>query len=114
MYAKPMLELEIAPAELAREMAADPEGILLLDVREPWEWRIAHIVGSKPIPMNEIPARAFEELDPEARLVAVCHAGVRSMKVAAWLRNQGFEKAQSLRGGIDAWSCQVDSCLPRY
>jgi rhodanese-related sulfurtransferase len=44
----------------------------------------------------------------------VCHAGVRSLNVAVWLRNQGFEKVQSLSGGIDGWSLEVDPAVPRY
>jgi rhodanese-related sulfurtransferase len=61
-----------------------------------------------------VPSRAHQELDPEERLLLVCHHGVRSMNVAAWLRNQGFENAQSLRGGIDAWSLEVDPSVSRY
>ena len=57
---------------------------------------------------------AHKELDVEERLVVVCHHGVRSMNVTAWLRRQGFEKAQSLRGGIDAWSVEVDPKVARY
>ncbi len=82
--------------------------MVLLDVREPWEHATAHIEGSVLIPMGEIPARAFQELDPEAHIVTICHHGVRSMNVAVWLRNQGFEQTQSLRGGIDAWSAEAD------
>jgi rhodanese-related sulfurtransferase len=53
-------------------------------------------------------------LDPEAHIVTICHAGVRSLNVALWLRNQGFEKVQSLSGGIDSWSREVDPTVPRY
>lgn len=66
------------------------------------------------MPMGEVPSRAHQELDPDERLVVVCHMGVRSMNVTVWLRNQGFEQAQSLRGGIDAWSTEVDAGVPRY
>ena len=59
-------------------------------------------------------ARAFQELDPEAHIITVCHSGVRSLNVALWLRNQGFEKVQSLSGGIDSWSREVDPKVPRY
>jgi rhodanese-related sulfurtransferase len=83
-------------------------------VREPWEFATAHIEGSVPIPMGEVPSRAHQELDPEEPLVVVCHHGVRSMNVTVWLRNQGFENAQSLRGGIDAWSVEVDPKVARY
>jgi rhodanese-related sulfurtransferase len=53
-------------------------------------------------------------IDPEERLVVMCHHGMRSMNVTVWLRNQGFEQVQSLRGGIDAWSAEVDPAVPRY
>jgi len=62
----------------------------------------------------QAPSRAHQELDPEDHIVVVCHHGVRSMNVTAWLRQQGFEKAQSMRGGIDAWSRRVDGTLPTY
>jgi rhodanese-related sulfurtransferase len=70
--------------------------------------------GAKLIPMGDIPARAHQELDPEDHIVVVCHHGVRSMNVTAWLRQRGFEKSQSMRGGIDAWARQVDGNVPVY
>ena len=113
-----MLDYEISTLDLKQlltlsDLAADPAHVLL-DVREPWEYETAHIEGSILIPMGDIPSQAFQELDPETHIVTVCHHGVRSLNVAVWLRNQGFEKAQSLRGGIDAWSAEVDSTVPRY
>jgi rhodanese-related sulfurtransferase len=53
-------------------------------------------------------------MDPEAHIVTICHGGVRSLNAAVWMRNQGFEKVQSLSGGIDAWSREVDPAVPRY
>jgi rhodanese-related sulfurtransferase len=118
MYPKPgelfMLDLEITARDLAAQLAAQEAGPILLDVREPWEFATAQILGSKSLPMGEIPSRVFQELDPEAHIVTVCHAGVRSLNVAAWMRNQGFEKVQSLSGGIDGWSREIDPAVPRY
>jgi rhodanese-related sulfurtransferase len=109
-----MLDFEISASELASKLADGKSAeLILLDVREPWEFATAKIEGSTLIPMGEIPARV-QELDPEAHIVTICHAGVRSMNVAVWLRNQGLEKVQSLRGGIDAWSREIDSGVPRY
>jgi len=105
---KTLLEARSAGSE-----ASGPD-FVLLDVREPWEYQTAHVEGSLLMPMGEIPSRAFQELDPEAHIVAICHSGVRSMNVAVWMRNQGFENTQSLQGGIDAWSRLVDSAIPRY
>jgi rhodanese-related sulfurtransferase len=107
-----MLDYEISPSEAAalhRE-----KKVRLIDVREPMEVATAHIEGSLIMPMGEVPARAHQELDPDEHLVIFCHAGVRSLNVAFWLRNQGFEQVQSMRGGIDAWSAEVDPTVPRY
>ncbi len=111
-YTERMLDYEISPrdaAQLFKEKQAR-----IIDVREPWEFTAAHIQGSVPMPMGEVPARAHQELDPDERLLLLCHYGVRSMNVTVWLRNQGFEQAQSLRGGIDAWSVEVDPTVSRY
>lgn len=110
-----MLDYEITTQQLSELLTAESsENFVLLDVREPWEFEVAHVQGSTLIPMGDVPSRAFNELDPNARIVTLCHHGVRSMNVAVWLRNQGFESAQSLRGGIDAWSAEVDPTVPRY
>jgi len=107
-----MLDYEISPAQAA---ALLNEGkARLIDVREPWEFETAHIANSVLMPMGDVPARAHQELDPDKRIVVMCHHGMRSMNVAVWLRNQGFEQAQSLAGGIDAWSAEVDPNVPRY
>ncbi len=111
-YTEAMLEYEISPSEAAELLKRNAAKIV--DVREPWEFSTAHIEGSQLMPMREVPIRARQELDSAERIVIVCHLGVRSMHVTAWLRDQGFENVQSLRGGIDAWSVQVDPSLPRY
>jgi len=107
-----MLDYEISAAEAATLVKEN--GARLIDVREPWEFATARIEGSLPMPMGEVPARAHQELDPEERMVVVCHHGIRSMNVTVWLRNQGFEQVQSLRGGIDAWAVEVDPAVGRY
>ncbi len=86
---------------------------LLLDVREPWEYGTCRIEGSRHIPMNRIPAEAAT-LDPRADIVVICHHGMRSLQVAAWLERAGFARVANLDGGIDAWSCDVDPTVPRY
>jgi rhodanese-related sulfurtransferase len=88
--------------------------LILLDVREPWEFHTASLADSLPMPMGDVPSRAHAELDPDAHIVVVCHHGQRSLSVAMWLRAQGFESAQSLAGGIDAWSRLIDATVPRY
>ena len=90
---------------------------LLLDVREPWEFALAaiHVEGwtTLPIPMNEVPAR-LAELDRHRPVVCICHHGMRSAQVVAFLERQGFDAAYNLGGGIDAWSAQVDPNVARY
>jgi rhodanese-related sulfurtransferase len=107
------MEFEITSEELKSHLD-QKHSVRLLDVREPWEFQLARIEGSLPIPMGEIPVRANHELDPEERIVVICHHGVRSANVTQWLRQQGFEQAQSLRGGIDRWSRIVDASVPTY
>lgn len=107
-----MLDYEISPTDAAALLRENKAR--LIDVREPWEFATAHIDGSVPMPMGDVPARAHQELDPDEHIVVLCHMGMRSMNVTVWLRNQGFEQVQSLRGGIDAWSAEVDGNVPRY
>ena len=107
------MDLEITVDQL-KALLATEHPPLLLDVREPWEHATAHIEPSTLIPMNDIPGRAHQELDEEAHLLVLCHHGMRSLSVASWLRQQGFNKAQSVSGGIDAWSRTIDPTIPRY
>ena len=88
--------------------------VVVIDVREPWEIQTASLAGTLNIPMNDIPGRFRGELDPEKHTVVMCHHGVRSMNVTAWLRQQGFDKVQSLRGGIDSWAREIDPKVPLY
>ncbi|HEV7220117.1 MAG TPA: rhodanese-like domain-containing protein [Terriglobales bacterium] len=107
------LDFEITP-EQVKILVDQGEDFTLLDVREPWEFELAKLPGAKLIPMGDVPSRAHQELDPDQHIVVVCHHGVRSMSVTNWLRQQGFDSAQSLRGGIDAWSREVDPKVPTY
>jgi rhodanese-related sulfurtransferase len=107
------MDYEITPEEVKGKLDAG-ESFTLLDVREPWEFQTARIEDAKLIPMGDVPSRAHQELDPENHIVVLCHHGVRSMNVTVWLRQQGFEKVQSMRGGIAAWSRRVDAKVAMY
>jgi rhodanese-related sulfurtransferase len=107
------MDYEITPEEVKTKLDQG-DNFLLLDVREPWEFERSYIDGARLMPMGDVPSRAHQELDPEEHIVVVCHHGVRSMSVTTWLRQEGFEKAQSMRGGIDAWSRAVDRSVPVY
>jgi rhodanese-related sulfurtransferase len=84
----------------------------LLDVREPWEFELARIEGSRLIPLSELPDR-FTELDPAAETVVICHHGSRSAYVTQALERAGFAKVLNLEGGLDAYA-DVDESVPRY
>jgi rhodanese-related sulfurtransferase len=106
---------QIAVQDLAAHCAAQPT--LLLDVREPWEVSFASIevpgTSALAIPMNELSAR-LQDLNPLQPVVCICHHGIRSAQVVAWLEQRGFEAAYNLAGGIAAWSQQVDPRVPSY
>ena len=107
--------LEILPQEVGRRRTAG-ERLTLVDVREANEWGTARIEGSEWIPMNSVPAALgrLEAQADESLLVVLCHHGVRSLNVVAWLRNQGVHNCTSMAGGIDRWSREVDATVPRY
>jgi rhodanese-related sulfurtransferase len=86
---------------------------VLLDVREPWEFQIAHVEGSTHVPMRAVPAKVGE-LEADADTVVICHHGGRSMQVAMFLERAGFGRVYNLSGGVDAWARQVDRAMPTY
>ncbi len=96
-------------------MLRNGDNCLLLDVRELDEHQIAKIAGSLLIPMSQLGDRILE-LEPhrQGRIIVHCHHGGRSMHVCQALRSRGFEQVQSMAGGIDQWSQQIDPTVPRY
>ncbi len=109
------LHWEITPIEVKR-MRDEGEPLHLLDVREPSEFAITRIAGAQLMPMGTVPAslQNIESLAEEGTVVVLCHHGVRSLQVVNWLRQQGVERCQSMAGGIDRWSAEVDPSVPRY
>ena len=87
--------------------------LLLVDVREPWEYAQCRIEGAELIPMGSIPAN-LQKLDSDEDVIFYCHHGMRSLDVANWLRTQGVAHAKSMAGGIDRWSAEIDPKVPRY
>ena len=106
---------ELTPSEFcARWSAADRgKSVVLLDVREQDELDAAAVTDALHIPMREIPAR-LGELDRTVPLVVMCHSGGRSRRVTEFLLSNGFLNVFNLRGGIDAWSTEIDPQVPRY
>jgi adenylyltransferase/sulfurtransferase len=103
---------EVTPADLAGELSAgDP--VLLLDVRQAWEWEIARIDGSRLVPLGDLAGR-IGEVDTRAPVVTICHHGLRSAQARDLLRAAGFSRVRSLAGGIDEWARVVDPGMARY
>lgn len=105
---------QLSAAALHHMLQAQPtERPIMIDVREPWEWQVARIDGATLLPMAQIPSR-IQEIDSTHPTVVICHHGVRSLQVVAYLQRQGFANLHNLQGGIDAWSREVDPSVPVY
>lgn len=106
--------IEISATEVKARLDSG-ENLLLLDVREENEYETARIAEAKLIPMSQIAERVGEiQAWKDRPIVVHCHKGMRSMRVTQWLLSEGFEHVQSMAGGIDAWSTEVDENVPRY
>ncbi len=104
---------ELSTDECQAYLQQTREPPLLLDVREPWEYRLVHLEGSRLIPMREIP-QALDTLDPDQETIVICHHGIRSRQVAMFLDYQGFANVINLSGGVDAWARDVDREMATY
>jgi molybdopterin/thiamine biosynthesis adenylyltransferase/rhodanese-related sulfurtransferase/molybdopterin converting factor small subunit len=102
----------IEPQEVKRKLDRGDD-FLLIDVREPHEFQIARIPGSRLIPLGELPKR-LNELNPDADIVAHCKSGARSQKAVDLLKQSGFKHVRNMTGGILAWSDKVDPGVPKY
>lgn len=103
----------LSVAALKRRLDDPSTPLLLLDVREPFEWAIGHIAGSRHIPLGELPAR-ISELDPARETALLCKSGVRSARALRLLQEAGFKNLWNIEGGITAWAREVDPSLPTY
>src|SRR6185503_2169181 len=104
---------EVDVQEMKRALDNPKLNIKVIDVRDPDEYQIAHVKGTQLLPMSELQQR-FTELDPNQQYYIHCHHGGRSMRVLQFLRQQGFKYLKNVHGGIDAWSEQIDSNVPKY
>jgi rhodanese-related sulfurtransferase len=106
--------LEITCREVKTRLDAQ-QSFLFLDCREPDEAAVAKIPGTTLIPMSQLAERVGELAShKDAEIVVHCHHGGRSLRVALWLRGQGFRQARSMSGGIDQWATDIDPTLARY
>jgi rhodanese-related sulfurtransferase len=104
------LEIDVA---MLKSMQDEGRDFYLLDVRETDEFEKAKIDGAQLIPLGRLP-QCVSDLPKDTHIVVHCHHGGRSMRATAWLRQNGFVNVSNLAGGIDAWSTQIDSNVPRY
>jgi len=102
----------ISPKELKTRLDKG-DTLVLLDVREDWEYSLAKINGSILVPLGTLP-QSLTQLNRESEIIAICHHGMRSADATNFLLQQGFSNVKNLVGGIDAWSTQVDGAIPRY
>jgi sulfur-carrier protein adenylyltransferase/sulfurtransferase len=103
---------EITPAEVKKWMD-EAKPFVLVDVREPHEFQICRIPGSTLIPLGEVPKR-MNELNSADEIVVHCRSGMRSAKAVELLMQAGFRKIHNLKGGVLAWSDEVDPSMPKY
>ena len=89
------------------------EHFMVIDVREKWEWDMAHVAGSVHMPSKDIPSR-INELDPTNSIAVLCHHGARSARAVDFLLQHGFTAVYNVDGGIDAWSREIDPSVPLY
>ncbi|MDA2919161.1 molybdopterin-synthase adenylyltransferase MoeB [Desulfobacterota bacterium AH_259_B03_O07] len=105
-------DIEIGVDEF-NDIISNNKNVSILDVREPHEYEICKLNGSKLIPLGELPSR-INELDTADEIVVHCHHGSRSLQATRFLKHMGFKKVKNLRGGIDAWAEKYDPSMPRY
>lgn len=103
---------EIEPQTLQTSIEAK-EPVLVLDVREAWELEIARLPFATHLPMNQIPDR-LEELPRDQPIIVMCRSGVRSLQVAQYLEQRGFDRVANLAGGILAWRERIDPTITPY
>src|SRR5213593_636941 len=104
---------EVSVQEMKRALDDPKLGIKVIDVREPDEYQIAHINGVPLFPLSVLPQR-FTDLDPNQQYYIHCKSGMRSLKALQFLREQGFKYLKSVKGGITAWSDEIDHGVPKY
>lgn len=109
---KESVSMELSVSEVKQALDRG-EKLILLDVREDWEWDICHVAGSVHIPFATLPER-MAELDQGAEIITICHKGGRSLQAARYLKGAGVGKVRSMRGGVEGWAVEVDPSMARY
>ena len=109
------LPFEINAVEASALLNTPPPGLRLVDVREPEEYAVCRIDRAELMPLVALPHEALTKLvDRDARILVYCHHGMRSLRAVEMLRHLGYPNAQSVAGGIENWSVEIDPAVPRY
>jgi molybdopterin/thiamine biosynthesis adenylyltransferase/rhodanese-related sulfurtransferase len=108
----PALQESITVTEL-KSLLDEKAELLLLDVREQYEYDLCRLEGALLIPMNTIPQH-LQDLPKDTNIIVYCHHGMRSASIVNFLKSNGFDKVSNLEGGIHAWSIQVDDSIAVY
>ena len=103
---------DLSPSEV-RKILDNKNGTRLIDVREEWEYKIARIENAELMPLSNFISN-MDNLNKEDELIFYCHKGVRSASVCMFLSGKDFNNLINLKGGIDAWSAEIDHSVPRY
>lgn len=112
---QPLVETNVET--LAQRLATDSESLQLIDVREPHELEVASLPEFTNLPLSQFPAWSptiSRQFDPAGETIVMCHLGMRSAQMCQWLMSQGFTNVKNLKGGIDAYSRQIDPSVPLY
>lgn len=102
----------ISPQE-AKQLIENESSLKLIDVREPWEYKLAKLENSQLIPLRDL-TNHLEKFEPNDSFLIYCHHGSRSFYACAYMLQQGFKEVYNLEGGIDAWSKEIDKSIPKY
>jgi adenylyltransferase/sulfurtransferase len=105
-FCNPMHQTDISPAEVAEKIASG-EDVVLIDVREPYEWETGHVPQATHIPMREVPTR-LDDIPRDKEVVMICRSGGRSERVRQYLEQMGYTRVKNLVGGMQRWARDVD------
>ncbi len=109
----PETGMEVTPRQLKAELD-NGAAVRIIDVRETFEFAHVRLDGAENIPMGAIPQFVRDATDRDQDIVVMCHSGMRSAQVQAYMLQQGFTKVRNLSGGIDRWAADLDPAMPRY
>jgi len=104
---------EMSPPQLRDYLEQTDTNPQLLDVREPWEFKLCQLPGSLLIPLGKL-HNQLDQLDPQREIIVICHHGIRSRQAGSYLERNGFSHVINLSGGVDAWALEIDPNMSIY